>query len=119
MKLHHQIPFHFDKDKTFTIFYDEHEKMFYRKYSKVNTNPIYLYSGATVSITYPVLSALTYNFFSSIPFLPVIISLLAAFIFLLLTIYLSEKYFDSADIHYFDIPNKDRLYTLIVEVERS
>lgn len=119
MKLKHQIPFHLNKEKTFTIFYDEKAKLFYRKYTKANTDPIYLYSGVFVTLTYPLLSGLTYSFFSKIPILPVVISFLAAVVFLGITKYIAEKQFEKTDIHYFDIPDEDYLYTLIVEGEES
>ena len=119
MKLSHQIPFHMDKEKNFTIFYDDEEELFYRKYTKINNKPIYLYSGVTATITYSLLSGVTYNLFSEVPFLPVIISFLAAIVFLALTKFLAEKNFDKTGIHYFDILNEEYLYTLIVEGERA
>lgn len=118
MNLRHRIPFHMNKEKTFTIFYDEKEKLFYRKYTKVESKSIYLYSGVTATITYSLLSGITYNFFSKVPFLPVLISFVAAIIFLGLTMYLAEKNFDKSGIHYFDILNEEYLYSLIVEGER-
>lgn len=119
MKRRHQIPFHMDKEKTFAMFYDEEEKLFYRTYTKVNKNPIYLYSGVTATITYSLLSGVTFNLFSAIPFLAVVISFVAAIVFLVLTMYLVEKNFDKTDIHYFDILDEEYLYSLIVEGERA
>ena len=119
MKIKQQIPFHMNADKTFTIFYDEEKKLFYRKYTKVKTDPIYMYSGIFVTLIYPLVSGVTYRLFSHTPILPVGISFLAAVVFLYVTMYLVEKQFNQTDIYSFNIPDEDYLYTLIVEGERQ
>lgn len=119
MKLRRHILFHMDKRKTFSIFYDEEEKLFYRKYTKVNTNPIYLCSGITATLTSYGVSKITILSLISIPFLTVFISFLLAIVFVAITLFLVEKNVDTTNTHYFYILNEDYLYSLVVEGERS
>lgn len=118
MKFKHQIPFHVDQEKTFTIFFDEEEELFYRQYTKVNMKPAHLYSGITATILYALLSSLTFTIFSEIPIFSVLFSFFSVVIFLLLTIYFIKKASNQTDIHYFHIYN-DRLYSLIIQGEKD
>lgn len=119
MKLRHHILFHMDKTKTFSIFYDERKKQFYRKYTKTNTSFIYLFTGIGATFVSIGLSSATFHLFQGAPIFAILMSFFLSIVFFAVTIYFAEKNSAKDTPHYFDIVHEDYLYALVIEGERS
>lgn len=115
MALEDQIPFHRDKTNTFTIFYDVSKGEFYRKYTKINQSSGYPFSAIMATLTYPIVSGLTFSFIAKYPIIGLVSSFILVVLFYMITISILKRKWTEENIDYFPITSRDRMYRMIEE----